>query len=85
MTPKVEITWIDSMTHSGWRDIEEAMEKSVANCKTVGYILRKDEDMIVLAMSWSENAEQVSDVTCIPSVAVEEIVELERVDGPSNS
>ncbi len=78
--PIVEILWIDSMTHSGWRDYEEALEKKVASCRSVGYIISKTDDTVTIAQNIAEIEEQVSEITCIPVVAIQVIVELERIN-----
>lgn len=85
MLPKVEVTWIDSITHGGWGDMALAMEHGAALCKSVGYILKKDEESLSLIQSISHENDQVSELICIPIVAVQEIVELERIDGTSNT
>lgn len=82
--PKVEVTWIDSITHGGWGDASLALEHEVANCKSVGYVLKKDEVTLSLIQSISDDNDQVSELICIPIVAIQEIVELVRVDDRDN-
>lgn len=47
--PVVEVVWRDAVTTSQWRQWEEADEITLPECRTVGRLVRKNRDRIVLA------------------------------------
>lgn len=86
--PQVEVSWVDSISYSSWRSIDEALEKDLAQCMTTGYLIHKTNDLIAIAGSIEGidgDDMQVGDVMYIPLVAVREIAELERIDADNNS
>lgn len=86
--PQVEVSWVDSITYSSWRDLQEAMNKDLAQCFTTGYLITKTDELIAVAGSIEGidgDDMQVGDVMYIPLTSVREIVELERIDADSDS
>lgn len=67
---KVEIEWRDSFQRYGWADIDEYhKEGAPSTCHSVGYLVRKDKNSVVLVMSLSDNGNACASMT-IPREAV---------------
>lgn len=49
----VYVEWLDhaSFTESTWREADEYEDLNPATCKTIGWILRETEDMIILVQT----------------------------------
>lgn len=76
--PIVEVIWIDSNGHSGWRQAEKwAEERTDLTCRSVGYLLSKDREQVRLMQSQSATG-CLADAIEIPRVAVLEIRVLEK-------
>ncbi len=71
----VEVRWSDIATRGGWLSHRER-ETGPVECRTVGYLLKKDEAVVVLSASWS--SQDRADTTTIPLGVVKEITELRR-------
>lgn len=50
----VEVTWVDASALGGWRPLERHVESGVMHVTTVGYLLQRKPD-IVLLQSLGEN------------------------------
>ena len=74
--PIVEVTWADAAsTGAGWmlaRELKEWMDADFTVCKTVGYLVRKDNKKVVVAASGTSN-DKWSDTTEIPRSQVRRI------------
>jgi hypothetical protein len=68
----VEVTWIDSAFDRGWAKLAEKRAMTVARCRTVGYLLDRDDDVIKLVQSLGD-ADSAADGIAIPRVAVRSI------------
>ena len=69
----VEIEWVDSVSEGRWNDKDEALRIATLEAmlhRSVGYLLREDDDMVLIAGSRSENEYNVCDTMQIPKVAV---------------
>lgn len=75
------VHWLDSRQPSpSWMYLGDLPEFSPVECRSIGWILRHDESMVVLASNIGDvNAEevQVSGVVQIPTCCVIEIAVLE--------
>jgi hypothetical protein len=81
---RVEIHWLDSLGSSGWAKMEEKVEEAVPSAmhhRSLGWVLREDEDGVLIAasMSLSESGpwkDNVADCTMIPRPSIVEMVEI---------
>jgi len=71
--PKVEVLWHDANTESGWVTLEDAKEVLPQLCRSLGYLLVKDEVVVVIVQSIQEGNDDVGDALCIPRESVLEI------------
>jgi len=77
----IEVDWVDSNGFSGWDRIDRRKEdtlKDTMRCRSVGYLLEKKTDRIILTQSQSfyadiESANHVDSTLVIPTVAVKKI------------
>lgn len=70
----VEVEWLDSRAFAGWAHPEEHLERSrPSRCRSVGYLLLKDRERIVLAQSCSDDSGNVADPLAIPRGMVKAI------------
>ena len=75
----VYIEWVDITSQADpWLDIEEAVKLKPAQMMTCGWIIREDEESIVIASTIDKNEEIVGDVNCIPHRSIDKIIPLEH-------
>lgn len=72
--------WIDAAGGGGWKPLDDVLEEAVVDpCRSVGYLLRDDDDAIVLAQSRTErerDPQMFNDWLVIPRENVERVTEL---------
>ena len=69
----VEVTWIDSAFHRGWGTLtEKQRDMRISHCRTVGYLLHRDADMLKIAQSLGDD-DSAADGIAIPAVAVTKV------------
>ncbi len=72
------VRWIDSTSHSGWRDSEEIVKTVKAEadmeCESVGWVIHESKKSVSMAQNRSA-LKMMSDVIRIPKCAI-----LERCD-----
>ena len=71
----VEVTWSDIATRGGWLSHREH-ETGPVECRTVGYLMKRDDKFVVLSASWS--TQDRADTTTIPMGVVHSITELRK-------
>ena len=69
----VMVEWVDSTSESGWTH-DHDLDLSI--CKTVGFLVKKTKDKIVLIQSISDN-DNVDNKFAVPRVCIKSIKELE--------
>lgn len=67
----VLVEWIDSIGVSGWHHVHE---KSNMNCVSVGHLIKKDTDRIIICLN--KNDQQHGELMEIPKVAIKKIRKL---------
>jgi hypothetical protein len=75
--PIVEVEWVDSSGYSGWQDAEDAQKNIQTECRSSGYLLRKDKKSVSLVQNVSDIG-HVDMVMAIPRVAIKSIRILEK-------
>ena len=77
--PKVEVKWIDIISHSEWMDKSQITKLKPANCRTRGYLFVKNKQVTILFASVTFDDEgkvdNYVDITVIPTPNVIEIIE----------
>ena len=77
MVKMVEIRWHDSCAAGGgWEHIDNLSTMTLSTCRSVGYLVLKDKQKIVLAQSYAKNDTELMNVIAIPRGCVESIREL---------
>ena len=76
----VEVAWIDSEADSDWQTVEELLEYSDLDCRTVGYLIAERENSIVVAGSvgLGRKDNSVHSAITIPRASISEIRDLRR-------
>jgi hypothetical protein len=69
----VEIEWVDIVTHSVWIPQEEAKEKPLCQCKSVGYFLNQDDKIIRISCTIQLDDKPERDLTVIPKGCITKI------------
>lgn len=80
----VQVIWVDPQGGSGWLEVIRARNMKPHLCETVGFLLYKDKERIVMAASrsWSTSGDvEVGDRVTIPTACV---VSIEPVRFGSN-
>lgn len=73
----VLVEWIDSAVTGGWNSKEAYKNPSDYSCVTVGILLNKTKDRIIIALN--QSAHQYGEIIEIPLVAVKRIRKLRYV------
>lgn len=67
------IEWIDSTTHSGWRNIDSIGNEELT-CKSIGWIVNENDESITLSSSVDslidEKIQHCVDAMTIPRIAI---------------
>ena len=50
----VEVKWVDSAFNQGWR-LKYDSDTSISECKTVGYLIKKNKKQLVIAMNVNDD------------------------------
>lgn len=76
----VEVEWVDSNGYTHWQQKDEmakwAGDGSIMTCRSVGYLLSKSKENIVLVQS--ESPSSYGDGIMIPKVSITKITYLKR-------
>lgn len=70
----VHVVWVDAAVSNTWRSQETAAKDLPHECRSVGYVLKNDDQCIVIAPHVS--GEECNGDIVIPKVWVRSIVEL---------
>jgi len=71
---RVEVKWLDAITTSGWYDKEEAIKIDSVIGTSLGYLVHKDRDKVVIAQSAGNDS--VGYIFTLPKCCVLSITEL---------
>jgi len=69
----VEVEWEDSCAYRGWQITEQTEISMPSQCRSIGYLMVKDDDRIVIAQSLDDDGMSVADVIVIPKSAVKRL------------
>jgi hypothetical protein len=70
LPPIVEVLWKDTFTRTGWTE-HRTVETGRADCRTVGYLLKRDKNEVQVFSSW--NSDERGDTTVIDMRIVKSI------------
>lgn len=69
--PVILVEWIDAIAEIGWVGIDEIKpEKSI--CKTIGFLIKENENELVLTNSLTQTEDQFSGYFSIPQGCIKE-------------
>jgi len=73
--PLVIVRWEDATEpFSGWVEYKEMIEKKPAECFSIGWIIKDDQDQVTLMADWcNDNSQEGGRVAIIPKGMVKEI------------
>jgi len=77
--PKAEVEWLDSISEGRWNDLETVLREATPEAmrhRSVGYLLAKTKNHVLLAGSLGDDSAMVADTMQIPRKAVLSIREL---------
>ena len=75
VSKRVEVEWIDTATYGRWNPVEHHVENSTPIlCRSIGYLLKADKHVVIIAQSQSEGSEHVADTIAIPRDNVKRMV-----------
>ena len=70
----VVVDWEDIVNKSGWQKISKINEKDFAACRTIGYVVDRNDERITLTATYGPNdGKQTLGVTIIPMGCVKKI------------
>lgn len=74
LTKLVEVEWTDSCTEGGWNSHSAYLDRAQPTiCRSIGYLLVKTKEKVVVVQTMSLSTGHVSDSMAIPIVAVRKI------------
>ncbi len=76
----VEVVWLDSESDPDWQTVQELLEYSSLDCRTVGYLIADKPDSIVIAGSVGLGRKDISvhSAITIPKAAISSIKDLRK-------
>lgn len=77
LNDRIEVEWVDSYTNAGWLDKEEAEKRPDLDCKTIGYYLKHDKELLWLSHSIGRKTSSARDVSVITRGTIQNITKLE--------
>jgi hypothetical protein len=79
---RVQVEWVDSVSHDGWDNHEAAVTRAatpgVLDCTSVGLLLANTDDYVLLCTTHMRDGDLVQGLLQIPQVAVREIKGLRK-------
>jgi len=78
----VRVTWLDSAEVGGWTPINELPKTRHKKIDTLGWLVRRDKNMVVVAAHFGYQPDQVCGAMFIPTVAIIE-VQMINLDEPT--
>lgn len=60
----VEIKWEDHCSYPGWHSEKDVPKKPVVN-SSIGYVVNKSDELIVLAQTVIEEIDTIGEILCI--------------------
>ena len=76
----VHVFWIDIVSDSAWRSIEEVKESKCPRCLSTGFLISDEEDYVRLVSDFNFNEDgsidECGNSTIIPKSVVQEIKEV---------
>ena len=72
----VIVEWVDSHSIDGWRTIEDMKPDGICRCQTVGWLMRKDKELVSVVQSLAFDGRDSNATTNIPTGSVKRIREL---------
>lgn len=70
----VEITWLDAVSDSGWRDEDKIKKEKVAVCKSLGFYVKHDKVAFIISPDVNDLKDRSS--TLIPLGMIQKIRKL---------
>lgn len=80
----VRVEWDDVSGMSGWLREEDAVHLEMVRCVSVGVILQKTAQRLLMASTWDDEG-KVSNTTLIPRSVVRNIQRLEAASPPGRA
>lgn len=76
--PAVVVTWHDAHSANEWAPMDEALDTMTNHweCKTLGWLVHKDKQCTVLAMTLARNGEKVLQTISVPNGMIKKIGKL---------
>tara|TARA_B100001113_G_C21105776_1_gene620830 strand:- start:1882 stop:2247 length:366 start_codon:yes stop_codon:yes gene_type:complete len=76
----VHVIWIDIVSDSAWRSIEDVKESKLPRCLSTGFLVSEEEDVVRLVSDFNFNEDgsidECGNSTIIPKCVVQEIKEV---------
>lgn len=77
--PIVIVTWVDSVSHSGWHSETEINEFTVhVDMKSVGFLVKQTDDLV--AVSANKVSYNYGNTIVIPKVSIKSIIIIQDAD-----
>jgi hypothetical protein len=73
---KVEVSWVDATSHTGWFEVDEALDKQPVLMHTVGYILERNKKFLKIVRSVEDSGFAIGDPFIIPTDWIRKIKRL---------
>ena len=73
---RVKVSWIDIVSNPEWVDSEKVKKQSYSKCESIGYLLHKDKDNVIIypCHSFDEDGEmEIGNYTIFPRCVVKKI------------
>ena len=76
----VHVYWVDIVSDSSWRSVEDVKESSLPRCLSTGFLIDDNEEMIRIVSDFNFNddgsIDECGNSTIIPKSVVQEVKEV---------
>lgn len=69
----VEVEWVDSASTGGWGHPDAFIKSGLARCRTVGYVLERTKDHIVVVQNVGDDTGRVGESMAIPASCIRSV------------
>ncbi len=70
------VVWCDAVSVDDWTEREEAETEYMHTIHSVGFVIRQDEERIILALNHDQNSDKVAQYIVIPRAWVKSYREI---------
>ena len=68
------VYWVDPTSYAPWQNVEDAKQMECMGQWSLGWLIDRDDDTILLALNLAEEREQISNHVVMPKACVKAMI-----------